>query len=306
MGSIVVLLIALVLDAIIGDPKTIWKKIPHPVVVMGEAIKYFDNHYNLKSDSNLKQVGLIGLGLATIAMLILGLILEMIPYKIIDIIIVTIFLAQRSLIQHTEVVEEALTMSLMEGRLAVAKIVGRDTSHLNESEVVRATVESTAEGFLDGVFAPIFWYLVAGLPGILVYKFVNTADSMIGYKNEKYSEFGWATAKFDDLLNYIPARIIPFMIGLSQLSQSAFKQAFEEGSNHRSVNAGWPEAAYSSVLGIALSGPRTYEGETHHYPYINPQGRKDLTSEDIKGCIKVTWKAWAATLAVLVALGILF
>ena len=306
MGSIVVLLVALVLDAIIGDPNTLWKKIPHPVVMMGEVIKYFDKNYNLKSSENLKQVGLIGLGLASIAMLILGLILEMLPYKIIDIIIVAIFLAHKSLIQHAEAVEEALGMSLMEGRLAVAKIVGRDTSHLEESDVVRATVESTAEGFLDGVFAPIFWYLVAGLPGLLLYKFVNTADSMIGYKNEQYSEFGWATAKFDDLLNFIPARIVPFAVGLSQLSLTPIKKAFEEGSNHRSINAGWPEAAFSSVLGIALSGPRSYEGETQHYPYINPQGRKDLDKVDIKDCIKLTWKSWAAAITVLVALGIIF
>ncbi len=306
MGSIVVLLIALVLDAIIGDPNTLWKKIPHPVVMMGEVIKYFDKNYNLKSSENLKQVGLIGLGLASIAMLILGLILEMLPYKIIDIIILAIFLAHKSLIQHAEAVEEALGMSLMEGRLAVAKIVGRDTSHLEESDVVRATVESTAEGFLDGVFAPIFWYLVAGLPGLLLYKFVNTADSMIGYKNEQYSEFGWATAKFDDLLNFIPARIVPLIIGLSQLSLASIKKALEDGPNHRSLNAGWPEAAFSAVLGIALSGPRSYEGETQHYSYINPQGRKDLTKEDIKDCIKLTWKAWAAALAVLVALGIIF
>lgn len=306
MGSIVVLLIALILDAIMGDPNTLWKKIPHPVVMMGEAIKYFDNNFNLNSGGNLKQVGLIGLGLASLGMLILGFILEMLPYKIIDVIIVAVFLAHKSLIQHVEAVEEALGMSLMEGRLAVAKIVGRDTSHLTESEVVRAAVESTAEGFLDGLFAPIFWYLIAGLPGLLLYKFVNTADSMIGYKNEKYSEFGWATAKFDDLLNYIPARIIPFIIGLSQLSLTPISKAFEEGSNHRSLNAGWPEAAFSIILGIALSGPRSYDGETHHFPFINPQGRMDLTREDITDCIKLTWKGWVATLAVLVALGIIF
>ncbi len=306
MGSIVVLLIALILDALIGDPKALWKKIPHPVVMMGEAIKYFDKNYNLKSTNNRKQAGLIGLGIASVGILLLGLLLEMLPYSIVDIIVVTIFLAHKSLIQHAEEVEEALGMSLMEGRLAVAKIVGRDTSHLEESEVVRATVESTAEGFLDGVFAPIFWYLVAGLPGLLLYKFVNTADSMIGYKNEQYSEFGWATAKFDDILNFIPARIIPFIVGLSQLSLSPIKAAFEEGSNHRSTNAGWPEASFASVLDVALSGPRSYEGEVHQYPYIHPQGRKDLTKSDIKDCIKVTWKAWASALAVLVALGIIF
>lgn len=303
MGSIVVLLIALVLDALIGDPKTLWKKIPHPVVMMGEAIKYFDKNYNLKSTKNRKQVGLIGLGIASVGIFLLGQLLEMLPYSIVDIIVVTIFLAHKSLIQHAEEVEEALGMSLMEGRLAVAKIVGRDTSHLEESEVVRATVESTAEGFLDGVFAPILWYLVAGLPGLLLYKFVNTADSMIGYKNEQYAEFGWATAKFDDILNYIPARIIPFIVGLSQLSLNPIKAAFEEGSNHRSINAGWPEAAFASVLGVALSGPRSYDGEVHQYPYINPQGRKDLEKGDITDCIKLTWEIWVGALAILVALG---
>ena len=189
MGSILVLLIALILDAIIGDPEVLWKKIPHPVVLMGKLIKYFDQEFNLKSGNNRKQTGLIGLLVGSVAFAILGLILEMLPFIIIDVIIVTILLAHKSLIQHAEEVEAALGLSLMEGRLAVAKIVGRDTSRLDESEVVRATVESTAEGFLDGVFAPIFWYLVAGLPGLLIYKLVNTADSMIGYKNEQYEEF---------------------------------------------------------------------------------------------------------------------
>jgi len=306
MGSIVIMLIALIIDALIGDPKDLWKKIPHPVVLMGNLIKYFDHEFNHKSSSKRKQAGLIGIIVGSAAFSILGLILEMLPFMIIDMIIVAIFLAQKSLTSHAEEVLEALGLSLMEGRLAVAKIVGRDTSHLNESEVVRATVESTAEGFLDGVFAPIFWYLVAGLPGLLVYKFVNTADSMIGYRNERYEEFGWATAKFDDILNYVPARIIPFMIGITQLSLSPIKLAFEDGSSHRSLNAGWPEAAFASALGIALSGPRSYEGELRDYPFINQTGRMELMPEDIKDCIKVAWKGWIASFSVLVALWVVF
>ncbi len=306
MGSIVIMLIALIIDALIGDPEDLWKKIPHPVVLMGNLIKYFDQEFNHKSGSKRKQAGLIGIIVGSAAFSILGLILEMLPFMIIDMIIVAIFLAQKSLTSHAEEVLEALGLSLMEGRLAVAKIVGRDTSHLNESEVVRATVESTAEGFLDGVFAPIFWYLVAGLPGLLVYKFVNTADSMIGYRNERYEEFGWATAKFDDILNYVPARIIPFMVGITQLSLSPIKLAFEDGSSHRSLNAGWPEAAFASVLGIALSGPRSYDGELRDYPFINQTGRIELMPEDIKDCIKVAWKGWVASFSVLVALWVVF
>lgn len=306
MGSIVIMLIALIIDALIGDPEDLWKKIPHPVVLMGNLIKYFDQEFNHKSGSKRKQAGLIGIIVGSAAFSILGLILEMLPFMIIDMIIIAIFLAQKSLTSHAEEVLEALGLSLMEGRLAVAKIVGRDTSHLNESEVVRATVESTAEGFLDGVFAPIFWYLAAGLPGLLVYKFVNTADSMIGYRNERYEEFGWATAKFDDILNYVPARIIPFMIGITQLSLSPIKLAFEDGSSHRSLNAGWPEAAFASALGIALSGPRSYDGELRDYPFINQTGRIELMPEDIKDCIKVAWKGWVASFSVLVALWVVF
>ncbi|MCY4307570.1 MAG: adenosylcobinamide-phosphate synthase CbiB [Rhodobacteraceae bacterium] len=306
MGSIVIMLIALIIDALIGDPEDLWKKIPHPVVLMGNLIKYFDQEFNHKSGSKRKQAGLIGIIVGSAAFSILGLILEMLPFMIIDMIIIAIFLAQKSLTSHAEEVLEALGLSLMEGRLAVAKIVGRDTSHLNESEVVRATVESTAEGFLDGVFAPIFWYLAAGLPGLLVYKFVNTADSMIGYRNERYEEFGWATAKFDDILNYVPARIIPFMIGITQLSLSPIKLAFEDGSSHCSLNAGWPEAAFASALGIALSGPRSYDGELRDYPFINQTGRMELMPEDIKDCIKVAWKGWVASFAVLVALWVVF
>ncbi len=306
MGSSIVLLVALFLDALIGDPKTLWEKFPHPVVLMGKLITYFDQKYNLKTNDNRKQIGLVGLAIGVVVMIVLGFILESFPYHIIDIIVVAIFLAHKSLVQHAKAVEEALGMSLMEGRLAVANIVGRDTSHLDETGVVRATMESTAEGFLDGVFAPLFWYIIAGLPGLLLYKFVNTADSMIGYKNEQYSEFGWATARFDDILNYIPARIVPLMVGLSQLSLKPIKAAFEEGSNHRSVNAGWPEAAFALVLGVALSGPRSYDGEIRQYAYINPEGRMDLKKEDIKDCTKLTWRVWVATLAVLIVMARVF
>jgi len=301
MGSIVIMLIALIIDALIGDPKDLWKKIPHPVVLMGNLIKYFDHEFNHKSSSKRKQAGLIGIIVGSAAFSILGLILEMLPFMIIDMIIVAIFLAQKSLTSHAEEVLEALGLSLMEGRLAVAKIVGRDTSHLNESEVVRATVESTAEGFLDGVFAPIFWYLVAGLPGLLVYKFVNTADSMIGYRDERYGEFGWAAARFDDLLNLVPARLTAVLIALLH-GLTEVRAIVTDAALHRSPNAGWPEAAMARVVGIALSGPRSYDGRIRDFPYVYPEGRRQAGPADIERAVTVIWRVWAV--AILAALAI--
>ncbi|MCY4445694.1 MAG: adenosylcobinamide-phosphate synthase CbiB [Rhodobacteraceae bacterium] len=291
MGSLILLLIALLLDALIGEPDYVWKRITHPVIAIGNLIHYFDTHFNTVEKVRLK--GFLVLIGGCVGLALLGSIVYLLPLSsVLEILIVAILLAHRSLIDHVEHVAEALHLSLMEGRLAVSKIVGRDTSSMSTSDVSRAAIESTAESLMDGVIAPAFWYLIAGIPGILVYKFVNTADSMIGYQNEKYKEFGWATAKFDDLLNFIPARLTALIVSLVHFSIDAFQFARNEGNNHRSLNAGWPEAAFAKVMGVALSGPRVYEGTQINFPFINDEGRKELVPEDIEKGVEIAWRTW--------------
>jgi adenosylcobinamide-phosphate synthase len=189
-------------------------------------------------------------------------------------------------------VAEALRLSLAEGRIMVAKIVGRDISNLDESGVVRSTIESAAENLSDGFIAPLFWYLLLGLPGLLAYKVINTADSMIAYKSDKYEEFGWATAKLDDIINWVPARLSAMVILLLNLKFDKIYIVMRDAKLHRSPNAGWPETAMATLLNIALAGPRTYNGVDGSDPYINPEGDYILSSNHITDCTKFLWQIW--------------
>ncbi len=291
VDSLLILLIALALDAIFGEPDYIWKRVPHPVRLMGAAIQFFDTNYN--TGDQAKTAGVIGLVVACVGLAVAGFIIQWLPFnELFEIIVVAILVAHKSLIGHVSAVANSLRMSLMEGRLTVAKIVGRDTGDMDQTEVVRAAIESTAEGFMDGVVAPAFWYLIGGIPGILIYKFVNTADSMIGFKNEQYEDFGWATARLDDILNFIPARLTAALVALAHFSKDVMQFAMDEGKNHRSPNAGWPEAAFAKVMDVALSGPRSYQGTQVEYPFINSEGRHELAPEDIETGVGVAWRTW--------------
>src|SRR5690606_18295412 len=199
----------------------------------------------------------------------LGLVLQVllsysIPGKFAELLIVTVLLAQRSLYEHVAGVKQAFDHGgLPAARRAVSSIVGRDPEALDEAGVCRAAIETTAENFSDGIVAPAFWYLTAGLPGILACKAVNTADSMIGHRSDRYLAFGWAAARFDDLLNYIPARLSGVLLAISAptvggSTKGALKAMLRDASKHKSVNAGWPEAAVAGALGLALAGPRVY------------------------------------------------
>jgi adenosylcobinamide-phosphate synthase len=185
-------------------------------------------------------------------------------------------------------------------------IVGRDVAALDESAVSRAAIESAAENFSDGVVAPVFWFLLAGLPGIVAYKLVNTADSMIGYRNEKYLEFGWAAARLDDVMNYFPARISAGLIAFATGSAEAIKVVRADARQHRSPNAGWPEAAMAGALGVALSGPRVYAGQLTDDSFVNKAGRTDLGAADIARAVRVLWQAWALMLAGLALGGVFY
>lgn len=298
MGHLEILLIAIILDAIFGEPDWIWKRIPHPIEITGNCIRWFDDTLNAGSFQKAK--GFVVTGILVLGAGILGWLLSKLPdFGLIEIIIVSILLAHKSLVQHVMNVAVALAQDITLGRLEVAKIVGRTTDHLQPSDVSRAAIESAAENFSDGVIAPALWYLVFGLPGILIYKTINTADSMIGYKTEKHGEFGYAAAKLDDILNWIPARFTSLIICLTHKPRASFNIVLDDAGLHRSPNAGWPEAAMAAVLGISLAGPRSYDGQKVDYPYVNAQGRHQLDPEDIRrsvSTLNIVWTGFALIL----------
>lgn len=289
----VTLLVAMLLDAAFGEPRWLWSRFPHPAVLMGRLIGWCDATFNAGDQKRAMGV-LTMLGLC-IGAALLGWAIETLPTSVLDILILAILLAQKSLVQHVRAVADALRLSLGDGRRSVAMIVGRDTRDMDEASVARSAIESAAENLSDGVIAPVFWFAVGGLPGLLIYKITNTADSMIGYKTAKHAEFGWAAAKWDDLLNLIPARLTAILIWATT-KRPNLKLIMKEAPMHRSPNAGWPEAAMAHGLDIALSGPRSYGGGIKDYPFVNGKGAHDLGPDNIDAAVDVLWKTWGIAL----------
>lgn len=301
--STLCLILAMLLDKRFGEPEVIWSRISHPVEVFGRWIRLADETINPPSGDRKLVKGVGFLAISCLILAILGLLTRWVPGgQIIDIAVLAILLAQKSLEDHLKDVAAKLRVNLDQGRAAVGKIVGRDVSHLNSSEVSKAAVESAAEGFLDGVIAPCFWFLILGLPGVLIYKFVNTADSMIGYRNEQYSEFGWAAARLDDLLNWIPARLSSVVLLATHGSLNRFKAMADDAILHVSPNAGWPESAMAYALDISLGGPRYYGQERVDLCHFNEAGRQQLTTQDIDHAIHLIRRSHRTCLFALLAL----
>ena len=286
------LVLALLLDALLGEPRALWDRWPHPAVLMGRTVAWADRRLNDRT----RAMGVLALLLLLAGAVALGLALAALPWGLAEVIVGAILLAQRSLADHVTTVARGLRMSLGEGRRAVAMIVGRDTAALDSSATARAAIESAAENFSDGIVAPAFWFAVAGLPGLLAYKVVNTADSMIGHRTPQHEAFGWASARFDDLLNLIPARLSALLIWLCG-PRGPWRPIITEARLHRSPNAGWPEAAMARVLDVALSGPRSYHGEMRDYPWVHPQGRRTIGAPEVEASVRVLWRAWGILLA---------
>lgn len=305
MSHVELLLIALILDALFGEPDWLWSRFPHPATLMGRAVDWFEQRLNHSENRQFRGIVTItGLALGAV---LLGFLIEFIPdFGALEIAIAAVLLAQRSLVEHVTAVANGLRINLQEGRRAVAMIVGRDPENLDESSVARGAIESAAENFSDGVIAPAFWFLLMGAPGIILYKVVNTADSMIGHRTERFAQFGWAAARLDDLMNWIPARITGGLICLAYLSKNAWDVMQKDADLHRSPNAGWPEAATAGVLDIALSGPRSYDGQMMGFPWVNPDGRKNLGPDDIENAVQVLWRSWIVAAAILVAAAVVF
>ena len=290
-GCSVTLFLALVLDALLGEPKWLWSRMPHPAVLMGNLIarttSMFNHAPHQKPKGVILCIGLAGLGgLAGLVLAQLG--------PLAEILVTAILVAQKSLMQHVQDVAQSLRLSLAAGRRSVAMIVGRDTAQMDAPQVARGAIESAAENFSDGIAAPVFWFALAGLPGVIIYKMINTADSMIGYKNETYRDFGWACARLDDLLNWAPARLSAFGIWLITGCRTSWGTIISEAKLHRSPNAGWPEAAMAYALDISLSGPRSYEGKFEKFPWVNAAGRKNIGPVEIEKSIQTLWLTWGA------------
>ncbi|UWR03859.1 adenosylcobinamide-phosphate synthase CbiB [Ruegeria conchae] len=293
MSTAFLLVCAMCLDAALGEPDWLWSRIRHPAVLMGNAIGWLDNRLNHGAYRRLKGVATVLI--LVVAALILGRLLALLG-PIAEIVVCAILLAQKSLITHVRAVGEGLLTSLAEGRAQVAKIVSRDTRDMTEAQVARSAIESAAENLSDGVIAPAFWFLVGGLPGLLVYKVVNTADSMIGYRNDKYRAFGWAAARLDDLLNLVPARLTFVLIVALSGQWSRWGEMIEDASRHISPNAGWPEAAMARALDIALAGPRSYDGQMRDLAWVNGNARQDIDAAEVFRASNMLWQVWGLAL----------
>ncbi|MGH1419787.1 MAG: adenosylcobinamide-phosphate synthase CbiB [Hyphomicrobiaceae bacterium] len=286
---------AFFIEAAVGYPDIVYRRIGHPVTWLGALVSYLDNRLNNPNAGPevRRRSGEFALAILVITAVAFGLAIafacETIP--IIGVVFVIVaastLLAARSLNDHVDEVATALEdQGLEAGREMVARIVGRDTRTLDEAGVARAAIESLAENFSDGVTAPAFWFALFGLPGMLAYKAVNTADSMIGHKTVKHQAFGWASAKFDDTLNLPASRLTALLLIISAAlipsasARNAFTAVGRDAHHHRSPNAGWPEAAMAGALGLELAGPRNYNGE-----YIDDatmgNGRREATFADI-------------------------
>ena len=285
---------ALAFDALIGDPDWIWRRLPHPAVWIGESIGLLDRTLNRESwlPERRKIAGVCATIVLVAAAAIVGLFLEteLRPIRGGNIalgLLASVFIAQHSLYQHIDRVRSAFTEGgLPAGRKAVSMIVGRDPERLDEAGVCRAAIESCAENFSDGVVAPVFWLALLGLPGLIAYKAINTADSMIGHRSARHEAFGWAAARLDDLVNLVPARltglllaiVAPVVGGSIAMSLRVMRR---DAATHRSPNAGWPESAMAGALGLALAGPRRYADGMVDDPFLNPEARQKATPDDI-------------------------
>jgi adenosylcobinamide-phosphate synthase len=299
--SLWILFAAVVLDRMVGDPDWLWRRLRHPVVLFGGAIAWTDRHMNRETDTPSRRramgcvaiIALVSVAIAGGLLIVASLRLWGIFGLVLEAVCVAILLAQKSLSDHVGAVSQGLRQGgLAGGRQAVSMIVGRDPETLDAPAVSRAAIESLAENFSDGVVAPVLWYLVFGLPGLFAYKMINTADSMIGHRNERYEDFGKAAARLDDVANWPAARLSAVLPGaLLRIGSDAMMRAAlvcrRDARLHRSPNAGWPEAAMAGALDLSLAGPRSYGGTVVDDTPINATGRRTAEADDIERALGV-------------------
>jgi len=300
------LLAAAALDALVGDPR--W--LPHPVRAMGAVITWIDGRVRTicTTDDALRLAGValavtlpVGSYLAASSVIQLAGSWSPSSAEAMTILLAATTLAGRDLLDHARAVSRALGQGdLLLAREAVARIVGRDSAQLNESEIVRATVETVAESTADGIIAPIVYLTLGGVPLALAYKAVNTLDSMIGHRDARYEHFGWASAKLDDVMNWVPARLAGTFIALAagfatgrwERVRDSLYCLHRDGDKHPSPNSGQPEAAMAGALGVQLGGVNHYDGVPHERPFLG-EGRAVLQPGDIDEALRIMVGAWA-------------
>lgn len=303
--SLIPLLVGWLLDLVLGDPIGL----PHPVVWFGKMIGWGEHRLNHGSHRMVKGAVLA----VTLIVMVFGLwtlVRWVIPNQwvvcALDVVVVFYCLAGTTLIREVREVFLALDCSLDEGRRQVARIVGRDTSQLTAQEVRTAALETLAENLSDGVIAPLFWFALLGTPGMLAYKMVNTLDSMIGYRTERYKDFGCWAARIDDVANYIPARLTALLMVVAAGRLSLLKFVWRNGRRHASPNSGYPEAALAGILNCRFGGPHYYFGELFDKPFIGENDRP-LTTADMKTAVRINRTAEVHMLLITaLAFGLIF
>ncbi len=294
-----ILLLAFMLDAGLGDPPWLYRRVPHPVALLGRALEAAEVPWN-RPGLGARARFLRGLlfVLAVVALAGgLGWAVERLCNGfpggwILEAVLVSTLIAFRGLHDHVRAVAEALDLGLADGRAAVTHIVGRDPARLDAPGVARAAAESLAENFSDGAVAPLFWFAVFGLPGLCAYKAVNTLDSMIGQRNPRFEHFGKAAARLDDALNWVPARLAGLLLVAAALilpkasAGRAWRTMRRDAPKHRSPNAGWQEAPLAGALGFALAGPRHYPDGPVADAWMG-DGRAELDSADLRAALRL-------------------
>ncbi|NHN89620.1 adenosylcobinamide-phosphate synthase CbiB [Acetobacter conturbans] len=303
--------VAAAIEGLLGYPAPLFRRISHPVVWIGTLMAWLDRRFNDPTASRTRKIVVGGgaliveTGVPTLLAVLFTCVVR--HQAVVMGLVASSCVAQRSLHQHVEAVADGLEQGgLEEGRQAVSQIVGRDPATLDEAAVARAAIESLAENFSDGVVAPLFWCAVGGLPGAVFYKAVNTADSMIGHRSERYEAFGKVAAKMDDLINLPASRLAVVWIVLAAFVsgkdwRGALLTVWRDSHHHRSPNAGWPEAAMAGALGVALAGPRTYGGVVVPDHPIG-DGRREATAADIRTALCLYRRACWIQFGVLVGL----
>jgi adenosylcobinamide-phosphate synthase len=302
--SLPLALAALIVEALIGYPAPLYRAIGHPVTWMGRWLAGLEQIMNRPAYGFAARrtagVAALGLYLASVGLVAWLATRALLPLGPIGFAVLALLAAslpaRRSLAAHVSAVAEGLDVSLDAGRKAVGKIVGRNPAVLDEAGVARAAIESLAENFSDGAVAPIFWTALGGLVGGALYKAINTADSMIGHKDERYAAFGWAAARLDDLVNLPASRLAALWLVLAAVltpgasARAAVRSVWRDASHHRSPNAGWPEAAMAGTLGLKLAGPRVY-GDTLVDDAFVGEGRREAGAADIRQALRLYRRA---------------
>lgn len=315
------LTLALLIDIFVGDPDWIWRRIPHPVVWFGKLIDWFDGLRHRESlrqfvqRAGIRKAANVDIGFGLLLLAVFGLLAAALGKFVaslgtfgwlIELLIVIVLMAQKSLYDHVSRVATAFrTEGLSSARNAVSMIVGRDVSKLDESGVSKAAIESLAENFSDGVIAPALWYAIAGLPGLLFYKAVNTADSMIGHRNENYEYFGKPAARLDDWLNWPAARLSSIFVVMSvalarggRAAAIVWTATLRDASSHRSPNAGWPETSFAAALNLALGGPRSYGNESVDAEFLFAEGRDIAKPADVEKSLSLFLRCCICLIAI--------